>query len=96
LLENHKEVKEISTFKVVCKNYVDGIEYLLNKFESYPNPIDDFRKYYSDDGMVVVIMTPIGDLWTFEIEKYDDEYYVELIGSSELLKEKWGYLKKNV
>jgi hypothetical protein len=36
-------------------------------------------------------MTPIGDLWTFDIKIDDEEYIVELIGSSELLREKWGY-----
>jgi uncharacterized C2H2 Zn-finger protein len=86
-----KNIKVVSKFIVRCKDYVDGIDFLLNKYESYPEPVDDFRKYYNDDGMIVVIMTPIGDLWTFDIKIDDEEYIVELIGSSELLREKWGY-----
>ena len=90
--KKEKEVEVLSTFTVISRDYWDGIDYFLNRYESYPDPIDDVRKYYDEEGnaMVIVIMTPIGDLWTFEItKKSNGNYLVHLIGNSELLEEKW-------
>jgi hypothetical protein len=87
------DVKVILTFIVKCDDYWDGIYYFLDKYENYTDPIDDVRIYHHErrDDMVIVIMTPIGDLWTFEIKKETDgKYLVHLIGNSYLLQEKWG------
>jgi hypothetical protein len=81
------KVREADRFTVFCKDYRDGIDYLLSKYENYPNPIDDWREYEGEYGKIVVIMTPIGDLWIFEVEHVEDEYAVKLIGSSYALRE---------
>lgn len=77
---------------VRCKDYVKGVELLLNNFEDYPHPIDDWREYRKSDSdtnqFIVVVMTPVGRLWTFEVEKVQDDYFVTLIGDSWSIKEK--------
>jgi hypothetical protein len=86
-MSEKESIEKISAFVIECKDYWDGIDYFLEKYESYPNPIDDVRRYYNkeSDGMVIVIMTPIGDLWTFEIKKESNgKYLVSLIGNSYL------------
>ena len=35
-----------------------------------------------DNKFIVIIMTPVGRLWTFEVEKIHDKYFVTLIGDS--------------
>ena len=71
---------------VKCEKYEKGIEKLLSKFEDYPHPIDDWREYVSsdpdDNKFIIIIMTPVGRLWTFEVEKIHDKYFVTLIGDS--------------
>jgi hypothetical protein len=79
-------VKESSKFHVYCRDYVDGVRYLLNKYDEHRDPVDDWREYRNDYGIVVVVMNPIGDLWTFEIEKVLDTYSIRLIGYSQLLR----------
>jgi hypothetical protein len=92
-MNEEESIKKIMTFVVECKDYWDGIDYFLEKYETYPNPIDDVRRYYNKEGdrMVIVIMTPIGDLWTFEIEKESNgNYLVSLIGNSYLTRKSLG------
>jgi len=79
-------IREVGRRLVFCKNYAEGIEYLLDKYEDYPNPIDDWREYTKDDEKIVVVMTPIGDLWIFEVSKVGDEYAINLIGYSYALR----------
>jgi hypothetical protein len=86
-----REVKKLGSFTVACRDFWDGVDYLLNKYESYPEPYDDVQVFYGANASIVTIMTPIGDIWTFEIQQANDgAYFVKLIGNSYLLKVKWG------
>ena len=84
-------MKEVSYRKVECSDYEEGIEHLLDKFETYPDPIDAWSEYKSEDPneKVVIVMTPIGDLWTFLVTKIEQGCLVELIGSPWLIQREY-------
>jgi len=72
---------------ITSKDYVSAVQTLVKEWDDYPDPIDDWREYTKDqNSKVVIIMNPVGRLWTFEVEKIGDKYSVTLIGDSWSLK----------
>jgi len=68
---------------ITSKDYVDAVHMLVEEWDDYPYPIDDWREYTKDqNNKVVIVMNPVGRLWTFEVEKVGDTYSVTLIGDS--------------
>ena len=77
---------DVVGYRKDCSSYVDCINDILEgccRGVWYNGEcVDDWREYDSknSDEKIVVVMTPPGDLWIFEVTEYKGLYDVLLIG----------------